>query len=169
MVKHPLLRMPLLVLGVLLGAALAQLAVFLPLMPALLASHFDGAGRANGWSSRAGFAAIELIVLLVIVLAFVVMPASLYKFPDSAFNLPRKRYWLAPERRDETLRFLIASLLWFGCACLALMLAVTHLVIRVNLGLDPRLPSGAMWGLLLAFFAFTILWLLRLLAHFRGS
>ena len=169
MIMHPMLRMPLLVLGLLLIAALAQLVVFLPLMPALLASHFDGAGRANGWSSRAGFAAIEIIVLLVIVLSFVALPAWLLKVPDSMINLPRKRYWLAPERRDETMRFLTAALLWFGCACLALMLAVTHLVIRVNLGLDPNLPSGTTWGLLLTFIAFTIVWSVRLLLHFRSS
>jgi len=163
------LRMPLVVMGVLLIAALAQLVVFLPMLPEPLASHFDGAGRANGWSSRTAFVSIELVVLLVIVLFFAALPASFRRLPDSMINLPRKRYWLAPERRDESLGFLIASLNWFGCACLALMVAVTHLVIRVNRGLDPLLPSGVMWGLLLTFFGFTVVWLLRLMLHFRNS
>ena len=165
--NHPSLRLPLVVLGLLLLAALAQLIVFLPLMPEVLASHFDGAGRPNGWSSRAAFAGIELFVLLVIVVFFVVLPALLGRLPDSIFSLPHKRHWLAAGRRDESLRFLLGSFLWFGCACLALMLAVTHLVIRVNLGLDPRLPSGPMWALLLGFLVFTVLWLARLLLRFR--
>jgi uncharacterized membrane protein len=169
MEKGTSLRMPLVVLGVLLVAALIQLVAFLPLLPERLASHFDGSGRANGWSSRTAFFAIELVVLLMIVLFFVALPASFRRLPDSMINLPRKRYWLAPERRDESLGFLIASLNWFGCACLALIVAVTHLVIRVNLGLDPLLPSGMMWGLLLTFFGFTVVWLLRLLLHFRNG
>jgi len=163
------LRIPLVVLGVLLIAALGQLVAFLPMLPEPLASHFDGAGRANGWSSRTAFVSIELVVLLMIVLFFAALPASLRRLPDSVINLPRKRYWLAPERRDESLGYLIASLNWFGCACLALMVAVTHLVIRVNLGLDALLPSGMMWGLLLTFFGFTVVWLLRLMLHFRNS
>lgn len=169
MEKSSLLRMPLVILGVLLVAALVQLVAFLPLLPERLASHFDGAGRANGWSSRTAFVAIELVVLLMVVLFFAALPATLRRLPDSMINLPRKRYWLAPERRDESLEFLVASLNWFGCACLALLVVVTHLVIRVNLGLDLLLPSGMMWGLLLAFFGFTAVWLLRLLLHFRNG
>jgi uncharacterized membrane protein len=169
MEKRSSLRMPLVVLWALLILALAQLVVFFPLLPERLASHFDGAGRVNGWSSRTVFVAIEGIVLLMIVLFFAALPASFRRLPDSMINLPRKRYWLAPERRDQSMEFLIGSLNWFGCACLALMVVVTHLVIRVNLGLDPLLPSGMMWGSLLTFFGFTVVWLLRLLTHFRNG
>ena len=49
------------VFAVLLVVALALLAVYYPQLPERMASHFNGAGRANGWSSKAFFFGVQVI------------------------------------------------------------------------------------------------------------
>ena len=53
-----------LLLIALLGLIAAQCGFYGPQMPSTMASHFDGHGEPNGWSSRAAFFGLGLILAL---------------------------------------------------------------------------------------------------------
>lgn len=90
-------------LGVLLLAAVFVIVTSLELPP-VVASHFALGGIANGFMSRQGYVVFMLIMMVGLVVVFELTTRALRLFPARSFNLPNRDYWLAPERRDETLR-----------------------------------------------------------------
>jgi serine/threonine-protein kinase len=144
-------------------AALALAIAYYPQLPDRMASHFDGAGQANGWSPKASFFGLEAFILVLMTACFAIMPALIEGLPPRLVNLPNKDYWLAPERRAATMASISSALTWFGCAVLAFLIAITWLVIRVNLGLEAGLPSPPTWGLLAGIVACVVLLMLRFL------
>src|SRR4029079_8862542 len=117
----------------LLIVAVALMVVYYPELPERMASHFDGAGRANGWSSKAFFFGVQVFVLLLVTVCFAILPRRIQTLPPDKINLPNKSYWLPPERREATMASVVSAITWFGCAVLVFLIAVTWLVIRVNL------------------------------------
>jgi uncharacterized membrane protein len=53
----------------LLGIVVLEAIVYYPQLPAQLASHFDAAGRPNGWSSNSGYFALQAFIVQVLTLA----------------------------------------------------------------------------------------------------
>ncbi|MBI4601045.1 MAG: DUF1648 domain-containing protein [Planctomycetes bacterium] len=151
----------------LLGAV--QVLVYYPQMPETMASHFDLRGRPDGWSSRGAFFGIEVGTLGLLALLFLVLPGQLHRIPAAWINMPRKDYWLAPERRAASLARMGRYLVGFGCASLAVLLGVFELAIRANL---PGVPGGQgfrtswLWTLLGALGAFLVGWVIAMLRSF---
>src|SRR6266568_3055820 len=107
-------RMPALLFGGLYLAFLGYLTYSAEHLPERVATHFDGAGHPNGWMSRSallkGGAAFGLAFPLL-----VVGICALVRFlPAAAINLPRKEYWLAPERRGETNSYFLFHAWWLA-------------------------------------------------------
>jgi uncharacterized membrane protein len=145
----------------------AQILWYQSRLPERLASHFDGAGNPNGYMSKTTFFGFHLAAIGVLTAVFLLLPALLRYVPSSLINLPNKDYWLAPERRKETLAHLSGRLTGFGAVTLALLAIVMELVIRANLpGSDGKLPSKPMWILLGAYAVFLILWLIPTITHY---
>jgi len=147
----------------LLIVAVALMVVCYPQLPERMASHFDGAGRANGWSSKAFFFGVQVFVLLLVTVCFAILPRRIQTLPPDKINLPNKSYWLAPERREATMASVVSAITWFGCAVLVFLIAVTWLVIRVNLGLESGLPALPMGALLAGLIACVVLLIARML------
>jgi len=49
-------------------------------------------------------------------------------------NLPRKQYWLAPEREQATRRMLVWRALWYWAATWLSLAWLSHGMLRVNFG-----------------------------------
>ena len=49
------------------GVAVLQVVYYYPQLPAVVASHFDGHGAANGWSGKEFFFGLYLVILLLLV------------------------------------------------------------------------------------------------------
>jgi uncharacterized membrane protein len=136
-------------------------------LPPLVASHFDGTGHPNGWMPREVFVAFQAGMLAIMLLSFVGLPRWLARLPARWYSLPHRDYWLAPERREQTLAHIQRQMMWFACAIFATILAVTQLVVHVNLTPDPTLPITLLWTLLAAFLLFTAIWTVRFFRSFR--
>jgi uncharacterized membrane protein len=149
------------------AVAVLQMAHYYPLMPETMASHFDGAGRPNGFQSRGAFFALTGVMLLVVVGVFAGLASLLRRLPASWVNLPHREFWLAPERRESTVDFIGQQMEWYGVATLLLLLLVVQAAIEANLTPEPRLDSGSMWVLLGLYFLYVAVWLVRFLRHFR--
>lgn len=136
-------------------------------LPAEVASHFDGGGRADAAMSRGAY------LLLMIALADGV-PALMWWLQCRAarqgqINIPHREYWLAPERRQESLRYLHRHAGVMALALLALLVGVHLLVVGAHLAGDgrPELDLGAFMACLLGFMGFSVLWIALLVRRFR--
>jgi uncharacterized membrane protein len=133
-------------------------------LPPRVASHFGGSGAPNGWMSREAFLAFWAGVILVTAVSLLAGAYSAERAPESRINLPRKDYWLAPERRRQTLDAISSRMLWFGAATYVLLFDVMRQVLRFNLGLADRLEHPA--ASLAAYVGFSALWLVSFWRRF---
>ena len=147
--------------------AAAQVFYYYPRMPDTVASHFDGLGAANDWSSKTGFFAIYLAMVVMLVAVFELLPRWSQKSNRFGSKIPNRDYWLAPERVAETGEFLRRQMMLMGIAHMLLVVYAIQLAIIANLDSEPRLHPGIGWALGI-YFAFVAGWLIHLHRHFRN-
>ncbi len=136
-------------------------------LPTRVASHFGPAGLANGFMGRAAY--LQFTVGLLLIVPLLVASAILIAvrlFPGG-LNIPDRDYWLAPERREETVQYLLAHTLWLAALLGVLVLAVHLLVVEANRAVPPQLDTGHFVGALAAFFIALMVWVGALRRHFR--
>ena len=132
-----------------------------------MASHFGVRGEADGSSGRVGFLVSYAVVMAVMAGTFGGFSLLLPRLPDSVINIPRREYWLAPERRDATHRHFTAWYLMMGMATNLFLIVTHHLVVQANIGLaEPRL-NGVFWLAFAAYMLFVVVWTVRLWASYR--
>ncbi len=144
----------------------AHAATYYALLPPRIASSFDLAGKPEGWAGKNEFCLTYAGTLLVAGAVFVGLALAVGKTPSRLVSLPNKDYWLAPERRGETHRFLSVWLLWMGNATLVFLMAAMHLVMAANLRPPPDLGPW-IWGLVAAYLLFTAAWCAVLYWRFK--
>ncbi len=160
-------RLPRIVFIAVIGLAALQYGFYDRRLPERVASHFDGEGRANGWSSRGTFWGLYGGVVGLLAGIFLIVPAILRRIPPALINMPRKDYWLAPERRERTLAVFGAQLTWFGCASLVFLVALMQLVIQANLDRRFHLSPTTTWSMLGIYALYLVIWLVRMVRQFR--
>lgn len=135
-------------------------------LPDVVASHFNARGVANGWQPKSLFFEFFAGAVAIAGLLTFGIPAIFSKIPVSVINLPHKEYWLAPERKAESLALLNRSFAWFGCAVLLIVTTAVNYAIGQNL--HPGGPLGALLllGVLAGFLVFVISSSVRMLSHF---
>src|ERR1700682_3658869 len=128
-------------------------------LPALVASHFGGSGAANGFMPHGFYVCFMLTFVVGLPALLVVITWLAIASPKARINLPNKAYWLAPERRDETIAFLRSGILWFGTTLVAFLCYVHWLVVLANEVQPARLANSWFVGGLVVFFAAMFIWL----------
>ena len=152
-----------LVVGVAVGVG--QTALFGPLLPARVASHFGADGRANGFMERAAFLQTHLVITVVVAALFAAIALGTTRVPTAGLNLPHKEYWLSEERRDQTLAYLRDRFLAFGAATLALLACSMQAVYEANLHGAETLGAGARIALV-CYLLYTVVWSVALVQRF---
>lgn len=133
-------------------------------LPERVASHFGPSGAPNGWMPRDAFVIFYAVIAVFLAGSLSVSLGIVARTPDARLNLPRKDYWLAPERRAETFAWLEGFLLWFGAGTFVLLLDVFHQVYRFNAGLA-RTLEHPYWSLGF-YLAYTAAWVSAMLGRF---
>jgi uncharacterized membrane protein len=132
-----------------------------------MASHFGPHGEVtNGQSKEQFFMSMAVVVGVSFVAGFVV-PLLIGIMPASMINLPNKQYWLAPERRKKTMRYLSMKMGWFACVLLFLQLFVASEAISANMPSHGQFAIGATFAVLFGLVAFMGVWTVMLMRHFR--
>jgi multidrug efflux pump subunit AcrB len=136
-------------------------------LPPMVASHFGGDGYANGFMSRGGYVRFMLALVIGFPLLLQVVIGFAFRKPDTRVNLPNREYWLAPQRREQTVAFVRSTMRQF-VTMLVVFLCYTHwLVVHANASTPPRLSTPWMLGGLMTFLVLSLLWTRRLLRRFR--
>jgi uncharacterized membrane protein len=160
-------RLPRFLYAFLFLACLLMMAYYYPQMPRRMASHFAADGRANGWQSREAFFVLMLLVASMSAIVAFLGPQQIAARSNARINLPHRDYWLAPERRDQTMLFISATMAWFACGILFVLISGAFLALQANLAPDHRFNSGAMLAVLGGFLLGLLGLLVRLVRHFR--
>jgi uncharacterized membrane protein len=157
---------PKLVFVLLAAGAAIYFSSYYPQLPDVVASHFNGHGVANGWQTKSAFFGLLVGVSVLAAVVGFGIPRIISAMPPELINLPNKRYWLAPERRAETMDFLNSYFVWFGCALFAVILLTINFAIQANLHPDRRPDATPMWFVLARFLTFAILGTIRMFKRF---
>jgi uncharacterized membrane protein len=152
---------------ILISVCVLQFVYYWPLMPEHMASHFDGAGNPNGWSSRRAFFCLYAGLTAMVILMFRILPSLLRRFPDSLVSVPNREYWLAAERRQEAFSLITDRLLFFGNGTLIFFVAIVQSVFQANLKNMHRMSAEAMWRLVIIYIIFTLAWTVNIVHRFK--
>jgi len=153
--------------GALLLAALVLVPFSSLLMPTTVASHFAIDGTANGFMPRNAYLLLMTGLIVGMPLAMVATVGWQAQHGAGSLKLPNKDYWLAPERRADTVTYLRVHMARFGSLLIVFLGAVHGLVVRANLSHPPRLQTVPMLVLVVLFLGVTLLWLHALYGRFR--
>lgn len=160
------LALPLAVLGACWAALVAYVLSTVPQLPARIATHFDLRGVPNGWMDRSTHAWGIIGMGIGLPVFFLFILAIIQALDGGGCNIPNREYWLAPERRADTMAFIGRRMIWLSCLLVAFDAGLHALIVMANAAHPVRLPNREMgWlsGLLLAGVA---LWLGSLIIHF---
>ena len=148
-------------------AGLLMAAYYYPQMPERMASHFAADGRPNGWQPREAFFLIMLVVGALSAIISFFAPWRIASQPNERINLPNRDYWLAAERRAQTMNYVAAFMAWFGCGVLFVLICATFLALQANLAPDRHFNSQALLLVLVAFLISLMVSLIRFIRHFQ--
>ena len=138
-------------------------------LPSVVASHFAGSGTANGFMPHRAYLILMLTLVVGLPSLLIVLTWWSLGSSNARINLPNKDYWLAPERKTETVSYLRAGVLWFGTLLLAFLCYAHWLVVLANSHQPAKLENYWFIGGLVIFFATLLVWLKVFLGHFRRS
>ncbi|MGB7438494.1 MAG: DUF1648 domain-containing protein [Candidatus Acidiferrum sp.] len=139
-----------------------------PQLPELMASHFTGNGIPNGWEPKPVFFALSAIAVATSAFIAFVPRVLIASRSNDRINLPNKSYWLAPERREETMKFLGAQMVWFGCGVLFVLLYAASEAIHANLQKVRRFDMLSMWYVAGGFLVAVVGWTIYIMWHFSN-
>jgi uncharacterized membrane protein len=155
------------VMSLLLGVNGLVLATSSSRLPLRVASHFDAAGIANGYMPRSDYvlfmAAISLGIPVLLVLVTVLLPF----LAPTRLRIPSRDYWIAPERRTQTLTTLATGGLVMSCIVAAFMVAVQLLVLQANAWTPPRMDIAILYAMLAVLVVTILFWQFLLWRRFQ--
>jgi len=136
-------------------------------LPPRVATHFAAGGAANGFMPRDTYVAFMLCLTTLLPLGVVALVGFVPGVAASNIKGPQRAYWLAPERRQATLAWIGNHACWLGVLLALFLLAMHLLTVQANGVSPPRLAEATFFPVLAAFLVGIVVWIARLMAHFR--
>jgi len=128
--------------------------VWLGDLPARVATHFDMAGKANGWMSRKDHGFFMLLFGLGVPGFAVFMWSLLRRLPPTWVNVPKADFWRSPENFPLACEIMNQWGRWQATGLLIWMTLLNYQIVTANRASPPRLDSSSTWGLTVALFVF---------------
>jgi uncharacterized membrane protein len=148
---------------------LMHISHYYPHLPDRVASHFNAAGHPDGWLPKKALTAVYAGTVALSALTCLLLSVLMKHIPGSLINLPRKDYWLAPERIGATRDTISREVLIMGLGTTVFIIGVMHLVFIANLGSARSLPMTPFWLLLGGFCCFTLWWAASFIRRFSRT
>jgi uncharacterized membrane protein len=160
-------KTPLTVVLLLAAVAAYQFWHYYPDLPKMLATHFGVSGQADGWSDKGVFVLTYGLIEAALVLGAFLTARFGMRIPTGSLNMPNKDYWLAEERREESLRFVWNKVLWIEAATLAYLIVIAEIIFRANLAPGPPTLGRDFFVALIAFVVVMGWMCVHILVRFR--
>jgi uncharacterized membrane protein len=136
------------------------------ILPERFATEFNFAGEPECWMNQTTYMILVSAMGSLAIFVMVIIGLVGRWLPDKWISMPHREYWLAPQRRAETVGYVFRQMLWFA-SLLTCFLTATHFsTIHAN-KLDPiHLPQGEFFMILGGFLGGTLIWTLMFIIHF---
>jgi uncharacterized membrane protein len=135
-------------------------------LPPIVASHFAAGGAANGFMPRGSYLRFFVALLIGVPLLIALLSGTASVLPARFVNLPNRDYWLAPERRAETLAYLRNQGNRFGIVVAVFLCFVHWLVVHANALSPPLFPEPLFFAGMAAFLLCLVIGLGGFVLHF---
>ena len=136
-------------------------------LPAVVASHFDAGGAADGWSGRPFYVGMILGIGGALPLGLVWLIHAVTRRGPALLNIPSADYWRQPAHAAEAVRRVRAYTWWLACILVGIGMATHALVLEANAARPPRLGAWAVVSLLAGILGTIGLWTAGLYALLR--
>ena len=147
-------------LPVLLVIAAAVFAIthylWLAQMPEQIASHFNAAGKPNGWMTRGEHGTFMLFFGLGEPAFVLTLFWAMRFLPATLMNVPRRDFWHKPENYPKACAIMLS---WAQCLAVAMLVWNTFFnwqIVKANLTAPPHLANADV-GLLTGVFLITVM------------
>lgn len=135
-------------------------------LPEKVATHFNAAGRADGWGARAEFLWFFGMLGLLSPLLVPAIMGMLRILPERWLNIPQKDYWMQPENRGEIGRFLFPASFWIAAANVLFVAGLFYLTVEANRQSPPVLNGGGILVLTGGFLLAVLVWVVYVVRFF---
>ena len=136
------------------------------ILPARVATHFDGSGHANGWTARDQLLPSFLYFMTGLSLLVPVLTTLLRFCPARFLNVPNANYWRQPGPYLQARNFLYGWSWWCALLSVGFTAGLFALILNANT-IQPPVLNGSGVGLLTAAYLLGIAaWIARLVVYF---
>lgn len=136
-------------------------------LPEIAATRFAAGGDPVAFMTRGTYRVFMVWLVSAVPLLVAFLPPFIGARWPQLLNIPNRDYWIAAERRAETLASVAARTLLLA-AVMILFLCFTHwLVVEANASPARRLSGAPLLAALVAFVAFMIGWIVAFRRRFR--
>lgn len=136
-------------------------------LPEIAATRFAAGGDPVAFMTRGAYRVFMVWLVSAVPLLVAFLPQFIGARWPQLLNIPNREYWLAAERRPDTLASVAARTLLLA-AVMILFLCFTHwLVVEANASPARRLSGAPLLAALGAFVAFMIGWIAAFRRRFR--
>ena len=164
--KRENLLLPMGVLLLLMVVFVADVLLTANHLPARLATHFGLDGEANGWMTRAGHVRFIIGFGLGVPLFLLLVSEVVTRLGGAGLNIPNRDYWLAPERRAQTLAFARRELVWLACLLVVFFAMINHLIMAANAQTPASLAGRQLWLPIAGFLGAVGVWMVTFIRPF---
>ena len=131
------------------------------------ASHFDASGNADSFISRSNYLFFMILLITLTSLFIGGLGKFVTSLPEESINLPNRSYWLSPERKVESLKY-ISNWLQLFSAGIAVFLCYVHwLVVQANSTESKQLESTHLYIGLGVMLVALIVGIISMISRFR--
>jgi uncharacterized membrane protein len=130
------------VFGLLAAGLVLFLAATVDRLPSVVASHFDGSGVPNGWSSRPVYAVLLIVIGVALPLAVIALVHGVTRHGPEHLNIPSRDYWTRPEHAAEAVRRVRTHVWWLGCVMTLIVAAIHCSILSAHAHEPPHLSGG---------------------------
>ena len=150
------------ILSVVLG--LAHIAYYHPQLPETVATHFNGRGEADGFSSRNTHSLLMAGIQIGLTGMFFGIGYLIRIMPTNLINVPNREYWFSDERKEQTVIKIRDGMFIVAIGTQLFLIGINHVSTMYNLG---KPMTGWFWPLIGLYLVFTIGFCIWMSIQFR--
>lgn len=136
-------------------------------LPQKVATHFDFAGRPNGYMTLQNHQAFITLSTIGFPLFMVFMIGILPSWFPSLVNIAHRDYWFAPERKSQTLDYLLRMACILGVLMVFFFVGLNVIIVVANNAKPVLMPKPLFFMLMGLFLLGILLWVIVLFLKFR--
>lgn len=137
-------------------------------LPAEIASHFNSGGRADSWMNKDSYFITYYSIILFMTLMFIGINFFIRKAPESTINIPNKKYWFDPSRKEESILAIINFIYWMGTLTIAFISLIFYEVYSANINRTYYIGSS-MWIYLVLLFVLVTYIVIKIYSRFSKT